>query len=351
MWTRWALNSQRTWSHCLGTATNVSAASTTGLPEVNPKPQYKRQFIVTILYPSDVISCASGLQCRTYHWGFLSGRVVYSDERVVEIVQIYFALCLQFVKIVEETKCERSARADPSCWEPTSAKQLTSTGTSVCPNGPTEAVRDPYFTNTGDVEQCEIGGGGWDRAVIADFMTKLIRCTQLEVRRVIIEGAVPLLRDRSVWFSIAGTQGKNITDLEAMEGLVHVAVNDAILTGGAEPEAVKAPERSVASATTLAGGGRGPPVLRFMFDQLVGNLIRVLKPLFEVGLKMRERLLSSNAEKGPNRNRTAGPLPGLLRGCVIRWLRGGGCREQVVVGPAGLSEWERVRGLRLSSTR
>ena len=28
--------------------------------------------------------------------------------------------------------------------------------------------------NAGDVEQCEIGGGGWDRTDIADFVTELI---------------------------------------------------------------------------------------------------------------------------------------------------------------------------------
>ena len=97
-----------------------------------------------------------------------------------------------------------------------------------------------------------------------------------------------------------------------------MGINNTTLTRLAEPKAVEAPEWGVAGATTLTGGGFGPQILCFVFDQLVGNFVWVLKPLIEVRLKMREGLSSSKVKERPDRNRTTGSFPGLLRGRVIR---------------------------------
>ena len=43
---------------------------------------------------------------------FLTSRVGHRDEREVEVVQIYFTLCLEFVEEVEQTERESSARAE-----------------------------------------------------------------------------------------------------------------------------------------------------------------------------------------------------------------------------------------------
>lgn len=76
--------------------------------------------------------------------------------------------------------------------------------------------------------------------------------------------------------------------LKFVEELVCVLVNDATLTKQAGRETVDAPERGVAGAASLTGGGLVSEVQRFKFDDLVGKLIFKRKPVFEVRLKMDE---------------------------------------------------------------
>ena len=63
--------------------------------------------------------------------GLLTGRVGYRDEREVKVVQIHFALCLEFVEEVEQTKRKGGARAGQRCWEQPVAKELATAGTRV----------------------------------------------------------------------------------------------------------------------------------------------------------------------------------------------------------------------------
>ena len=63
--------------------------------------------------------------------------------------------------------------------------------------------------NAGDVEQCEIGGGGWNGTKIADLVTKLIRCTQFVEGCVVVKGTIPLLRKRNTQFGTARVVNSN----------------------------------------------------------------------------------------------------------------------------------------------
>ena len=65
----------------------------------------------------------------------------------------------------------------------------------------------------------------------------------------------------------------NYAHLEAVEDLVCVRVDNTKLARLAEPKAVEAPERGIAGPATMTGGGFSPQVLRFVFDQLVGNFV------------------------------------------------------------------------------
>ena len=89
----------------------------------------------------------------------------------------------------------------------------------------------------------------------------------------------------------------NYAHLEAVEDLVCVRVDNTKLARLAEPKAVEAPERGIAGPATMTGGGFSPQVLRFVFDQLVGNFVWVLKPLIEVRLKICEDLSMSEAKE------------------------------------------------------
>jgi hypothetical protein len=65
---------------------------------------------------------------KPHHGGLLAGRVVYKGERNIEVIEVHFALGLKLVEEVEETKCERGARASESCRKPAGTKELATAG-------------------------------------------------------------------------------------------------------------------------------------------------------------------------------------------------------------------------------
>ena len=100
----------------------------------------------------------------TYHGGLLTSGVGHRDERKIEVVQVYFALCLELMEEVEEAECEGSTGTGPGCREPASAKKLAASNTRTDRSDSTEAISDPYRVDTRSVEQGEVCGFRWERA-------------------------------------------------------------------------------------------------------------------------------------------------------------------------------------------
>jgi hypothetical protein len=84
----------------------MEPTSAPDLSQVDPDPQHEGQFIVAILTnPCLLVVCTREERRKdTYHRGLLSSRVGYGDERTIKVVEVYFALCLEFVKEVEQTE-------------------------------------------------------------------------------------------------------------------------------------------------------------------------------------------------------------------------------------------------------
>jgi len=92
---------------------------------------------------------------KTYHRGFLAGRIGYRDERNIEVVQVHFTLGLKFVEEVEKAECEGGAGASPGRRKPTGAKKLATASGRIHPGITAETVHYPYCVDARDVEQCE----------------------------------------------------------------------------------------------------------------------------------------------------------------------------------------------------
>ena len=92
---------------------------------------------------------------KTYHRRFLTGRICYRDERCIEVVQVHFASCLEFVEKIEEMEREGSTGTSPSCWKPADMKKLATTGGGFHFVIVTETVCDSDHVDTRDVEECE----------------------------------------------------------------------------------------------------------------------------------------------------------------------------------------------------
>ena len=87
---------------------------------------------------------------------------------------------LKFVEKIKETEREGSTGTSPSCWKPASAKKLTTTGGGFHFVIVTKAVCDSDHVDTRDVEEHKCYRVGWKRAGVADVVTELVGCAQLE---------------------------------------------------------------------------------------------------------------------------------------------------------------------------
>jgi hypothetical protein len=76
--------------------------------------------------------------------------------------------------------------------------------------------------------------------------------------------------------------------LKPVEDRVDMLMDDTALTSRARREAVKATKWCITDIAYPTRGGLSSQVQRFMFDELVGKLFPVLKPLLKVGLNRRE---------------------------------------------------------------
>lgn len=103
------------------------------------------------------------------------------SQSCIDIIEVYFALGLEFVDIIEEMKCECSAWLFQRCGKPSHSKELD-TGRLLCSGIPTIAVIDSNSHDASNVEEDEINGGGRQWTAVTNTMAKLIRGTKLEER-------------------------------------------------------------------------------------------------------------------------------------------------------------------------
>ena len=102
---------------------------------------------------------------------------MYGDQGCIYVVEVHFALCLEFVDVVQESERERSARLFQCCRKPPHTKKLDARWLLLS-RFSTVAVVDANGHDTRDVKEGEIYRGRRPRAAFANAMTKLIHGTE-----------------------------------------------------------------------------------------------------------------------------------------------------------------------------
>jgi len=72
----------------------------------------------------------------------------------------------------------------------------------------------------------------------------------------------------------------NVAYLKSMENIVYMLMGNTVSAKQATRKTVQAAKQHVIGAAYLAGGGFSSQIQCFVFDELLGKLIPVLKPLF-----------------------------------------------------------------------
>jgi len=117
--------------------------------------------------------------------------------RGVEVIQIDFAVGVEFVEEVEETKRKSSAWVVPGGGEPLSAEQLDAGRGCETVWSTTFAVCDINGMNAGDIEYCKRGWGGWDVASTTVDVAKVEDGAEVFQRHPFKMFACPTLREVS----------------------------------------------------------------------------------------------------------------------------------------------------------
>ena len=81
---------------------------------------------------------------------------------------------------IKEMEHQGSTGMSPSCWKPASTKKLTTTGGGFHFVIVTKAVCDLDHVDTRDVKERKCYRVRWKRAGVADIVTELVGCAQLE---------------------------------------------------------------------------------------------------------------------------------------------------------------------------
>ena len=76
-----------------------------------------------------------------------------------------------------------------------------------------------------------------------------------------------------------------VTYLNCVKDMLQMLMNDTYLTRLARRETIQATKQCVSGATALTERRFIVQVQRFVFDELLGKLVPVLKPLLKVGLQ------------------------------------------------------------------
>ena len=133
---------------------------------------------------------------------------------------------------------------------------------------------------TRDIENGEVDRTGGKRTRAANTMTKLIRGTQFEECPPGEEVTVPLLQGVVQWCRKYGGENRYLNSMERVAG---VLLNNTFFTGETVEVAIQATIRGAvyAARVTRWRGGMGKA---FMHHEFIGELLLVLKPLFELVL-------------------------------------------------------------------
>jgi len=115
----------------------------------------------------------------------------------VDIVEVYLALGLEFVDVIQEAECECGAWVFQCCRKPPHMKKLN-TRRRLRSRLPTVAVVDANDCDTRNVKEDEINSDGGCRTTFTNAMAKLIRGTKIKHRgpgkktRLSISGRYPV---------------------------------------------------------------------------------------------------------------------------------------------------------------